>query len=72
VQKYFQNLQENSRWTALGNFHHIELLGKWTKFLVDAGLCDISMVAAVLMDTIKKTLPFKVFIQIQALICTTF
>jgi hypothetical protein len=35
-------------------FHHIELQGKWTKFLVDAALYDISMTVAVFMDTIKK------------------
>jgi hypothetical protein len=35
-------------------FHHTELQWKWTKFLVDAGLCDISMTVAVLMDVIKK------------------
>jgi hypothetical protein len=43
--------QEFSTWK---HFHHTELLGKWTKFLVDAGLCDISMAVAVLTDMIKK------------------
>jgi len=61
--------QEVSTWKL---FQHIELQGKWTKFLMDAGLCDISITVAVLMDMIKKTLPFKVFIQSQSSIRTTF
>jgi len=61
--------QEVSTWKL---FHHTELQGKWTKFLVDAGLHDISMTAAVLMGMIKKTLLSKVVIQIQSSICTTF
>jgi len=61
--------QEVSTWKL---FQHTELQGKWTKFLVAAGLCAISVTAAVLMDIIKQTLPFKVFIQIQSSICTTF
>jgi hypothetical protein len=47
--------QEVSIWKL---FQHIELKGKWAKFLVDAGLCDIFLTVAVLMDMIKKTLPF--------------
>jgi len=46
-------------------FHHIELQGKWTKFLMDAGLCDISMTVVVLMDMRKKK-------QILSSIRTTF
>jgi len=43
--------QQVSTWRL---FHHNELQGKWTKCLVDAGLCDISMTVVVLMDMIKK------------------
>jgi hypothetical protein len=59
--------QEVSTWKL---FYHIELQGKWTKFLLDAGLYDISMTVAVFNDTIKKKLPFKVFVQIQSSIYT--
>jgi hypothetical protein len=62
------NQQEVSTWKL---FHHTELQEKWTKFLVDAGLCDISMTDSVLMG-IRKTLPFKVFLYKQSSICTTF
>jgi hypothetical protein len=51
--------QEVSTWKL---FHHTKLQGKWTKFLVDVGLCDISMTDVALMDVILKKLPLIVFL----------